>query len=107
MVSSITLVFKRGVPLNSLIGGVSVILGGVVYPVEVLPGWMGKIAVFVPLTHALAAMRRAVMEGAGLRELSGDILSLAMFAAVTMPIGLFLVYLAMQRMKVSGTASHY
>ena len=107
VISSITLVFKRGVPLNSLVGAVSVILGGVVYPVDVLPGWMGKLSKYVPLTHSLTAMRRAVIEGARLADLRDDILALALFAALTMPIGLFLVHLAMKRTKVSGTTSHY
>ena len=107
IISSITLVFKRGVPLNSVVAGASFLLGGVAFPPDVLPGWMEKLSRFLPLTHALAAMRRAVIGGEGLYALRGPIFALTLFAAVTMPIGLFLVHLAVQRTKVSGTASHY
>jgi len=107
MVSSVTLVFKRGVPVNYLIGGVFSFLGGVAFPSEVLPPWLVRISSYIPLTHSLTAMRRALLDGYGVTQLLPEIGALALFAVVFIPIGLYLVHLAVRRIKTVGNVSHY
>ncbi len=107
IVSSVTLVFKRGVPVNYLIGGVFSFLGGVAFPSEVLPPWLVKLSAYIPLTHALTAMRRALLDGDGVTQLLPEIGALLLFAAVFIPIGLYLVHLAVRRIKTVGTVTHY
>jgi ABC-2 type transport system permease protein len=107
IVASITLVFKKGVPLNILISAASVFLGGVAYPVEVLPGWMKQLSSYIPFTHSLTAMRSALLQGHGLKQLFPEITSLILFALIFTPIGLYSVHLAVRRTKVAGTLSHY
>lgn len=44
---------------------VATFLGGVYFPVQLLPSWLGQIAQWLPLTFALEALRQAVLQGAG------------------------------------------
>lgn len=39
MAASFIMVTKRGDPVTTLVGGVGLLLGGVYYPVELLPSW--------------------------------------------------------------------
>lgn len=61
--AALTLVFRRGEPLSALFAGVSILLGGVVYPLDVLPVWAQKVALVLPLTHSMEAGRQALLEG--------------------------------------------
>lgn len=107
IVASVTLVLKRGVPLNVLISAASIFLGGVAYPVEVLPDWLARLSPFIPLTHSLDAMRRALLQGQGLEQLVPHIMMLMLFALIFLPIGLSAIQFAVWRTKVTGTLSHY
>jgi ABC-2 type transport system permease protein len=48
--ASFTMVFKRVDPVNFLFGSASTLLGGVFYPITILPGWLQLISYLVPLT---------------------------------------------------------
>ena len=63
--AAFTLLFKRGDPVVWVMGGISWLLGGVFYPLEVLPQWMQHAAALLPLSHALRGTRAAVLEEIG------------------------------------------
>jgi ABC-2 type transport system permease protein len=105
--ATFTLVFKRGDPLLWLFGSLSWLLGGVFYPLEVLPPFLQRIAQLLPITHALEGMRAALLHGTAVIELLPQIETLALFGLVGLPISLIAFSLGVRRARVTGTLSHY
>ncbi len=83
------------------------ILGGTLYPITIMPVWLQKIAELLPITHALRAMRHAMIQGYSLSVLSGDILFLLVFALALIPISLILFKLALKKAKRDGSLVKY
>ena len=86
--ATFTLVFKRGDPLLWLFGSLSWLLGGVFYPLEVLPPFLQQTAQLLPITHALEGMRAALLGGGAVVELLPQIWMLALFGVVGLPLSL-------------------
>jgi len=79
---------EKGVQLGFIAQGVLLVVSGVYYPVDVLPGWMQALAVISPATYALDGIRAAILDGAGVGAVWGDIWPLIIIGAVTIPLGL-------------------
>ena len=107
LVSTATMVIKRGEGLNTLVGAASVFLGGVIYPVSVLPPWMAAFSKLLPITYALTAMRLALIEGRSTSDLLPQIGILIAFAAVLLPFAFFSFWMAVRFTKASGTLGQY
>ncbi|MBI3933347.1 MAG: ABC transporter permease [Acidobacteria bacterium] len=105
--ATFTLVFKKGDPLLWAFGGLSWLLGGVFYPLEVLPPLLRQAAALLPITHALTGMRMAMLEGASLSMLVPQIEALALFAAIGLPLSLLLFRSGMHWTRTSGSLGHY
>src|SRR6266542_1042458 len=80
---------EKGTQLGFVAQGLLLVVSGVYYPVSVLPGWMQALATISPATYALRGCRAAILEGAGLPELWGDIWPLLVIGAVSVPLGLW------------------
>jgi ABC-2 type transport system permease protein len=105
--ASFIMAFKRGNPLNFLIGGASTLLSGVYYPIAVLPVWLRWLAYGYPLTYALRAMREALLLGAGWRELLLELGALLAFSLVLLPLGVWAFRQAVGRAKRDGSLTHF
>ena len=105
--ATFTLVFKRGDPLLWLFGSLSWLLGGVFYPLEVLPPFLRQAAQLLPITHALAGMRAALLGGASVAEILPQIGALALFGLIGLPVSLIGFSLGVRWARVAGTLSHY
>ena len=79
---------EKGAQLGFIAQGLLLVVSGVYYSVQVLPEAMQWLAKISPATYALEGIRAAILEGAGLGELGGDLLVLAVFGVVTIPLGL-------------------
>jgi len=101
------MVFKRGDPVNAALAGFSVLLGGVYFPVELLPGWMEVAARLFPLRYTLDAMRRALILGEPLSAMGPEALVLLLFSVVLLPLGLFAFVLAVRIAKRTGTMAQF
>jgi ABC-2 type transport system permease protein len=75
--------------------------------VEVLPAPLRSVADLLPLTHALEALRRALLTGADLASLVGPLSRLALFAAVLLPVSLAAFAWAVRRAKDDGSLTHF
>jgi ABC-2 type transport system permease protein len=64
------------------------VVSGVYYPVSVLPEWMQMLAKISLATYALRGMRAAILDGAGIDALWGDIWPLLLIGVVAVPLGL-------------------
>jgi ABC-2 type transport system permease protein len=104
--SAYLLLFKRGNPSKWFFLGVSGIVGGMLFPVSVLPHWLQVVAYLNPVTYALDAMRAALLDGAGIMAIARPLLTLLLFAVVLLPTSTLVFSWALQRTKITGTLSH-
>ncbi len=105
--ASYLLVFKRGNPVNWAILGLSSVVGGMMYPISVLPKWLQYVARITPVTYSLQGMRAAILGHASTRELLPSIAALLLFAALLLPISFTIFSWALRRTKITGTLTHF
>lgn len=105
--AAFVIVFKHGSPINWLIGSASGLLGGVLYPVSMLPDWLKPVAHLLPITHALEAMRQVLLKGAPLGAVLDEVLILAVFAVVFFSIGIFAFKAGLRIAEKEGSLLHY
>jgi ABC-2 type transport system permease protein len=100
------ILFKRGNPAKWVVLGVSGLVGGMMYPVTVLPGPLRAVARLIPVTYSLEGMRAALLGGASWQELWRPIGALLIFAVVLIPVSFVVFGWALRRTKVTGTLTH-
>ena len=101
------IIFKRGDPINMFLSFGSILLGGVYYPIEVMPRALQTIAGFLPITYTLRLMRDACINGASLTYLAPDLVKLAGLTVILLPLSLWFMGWALQRAKADGSLTHY
>ena len=105
--ASFIMVFKRGNPAGWLISGLEGLIGGVYFPVAVLPGWMQVVAQFFPITYAIRAIQLAVYKGYPLMRLSREAGILLLFSVILLPLGLAFFEYSVKRARAAGSLSQY
>ena len=105
--ASFIMVLKRGDPVTLLISSLAVLLGGVYYPVQLMPQWLQQLSRLLPITYSLDAMRRALLNNASFQEIMPDIIALAIFGIVLVPVSLLIFRYAVHRAKVDGSLAHF
>jgi hypothetical protein len=85
-----------------LYGALSALLGGVFFPVEVLPAPLAEVARLLPLRYALEPVRRVLLGAAEPGETLAALVPLA-GGAMLLPVSLGLLRLAVQRGMREGT----
>src|SRR5271163_266410 len=101
-----SILFKRGNPAKWIVLGLSGLLGGMMYPVSVLPAPLQILARLIPVTYSLEGMRGALLAGAGWRELLPSIGALLLFAVTLIPLSFAVFAWALRRTKITGTLTH-
>jgi ABC-2 type transport system permease protein len=105
--ASFLLVYKLGNPVSWLFGSVSGLLGGMLFPVAVLPPWLRGLSFFLPITHALEGLRLSLLASTSFARVLPSIAALAVFSAVLLPLGFWTFRLAIRKAKRDGTLTHY
>ena len=100
--AAIALVFKRGDPLLWLATSLSWMLGGVLFPIALLPAPLETAARLLPITHAVGGVRLA-LAGGSITEAAG---SLAVFAILGLPLSLVAFGAGLRRARVAGGLGH-
>ncbi len=80
---------EKGAQLGFVAQGTLLVISGVYYPVSVLPTWMQWLSTISPATYALRGIRRALLDGADVAGVWGDIWPLIIIGAIAMPLGLW------------------
>jgi ABC-2 type transport system permease protein len=101
------LIFKKGDPVTWLISVFFGLLGGVYYPVKILPGFLQKCAYLLPITHSLDGLRLSILKGYGFMELLPNIKVLAIYSFIFLPISVMVFKLAIKKSKDDGSLVHY
>lgn len=104
--ASYQILFKRGNPAKWIVLGVSGLVGGMMYPVAVLPEPLRIVARLIPVTYSLEGMRAALLAGAGWSGLWRPLVALLVFAAVLIPLSFAVFAWALRRTKITGTLTH-
>lgn len=107
MAAAFVMYFKRGEVLVTLITSVSALLGGVFFPTGVLPDMIRPFSRMLPITYTTDGVRRALLTGEGIVDLFPSIRILFLFAAVLLPLGLFIFRIALRGARRDGTLVQY
>ncbi|MCH2171914.1 ABC transporter permease [Myxococcota bacterium] len=107
MAASLVLVFRTPGPIPQGVMYLSILLGGVYYPTEVIPSWIHHISQWIPMTYGLRSFRSVLLDGQPLSSVSGDIGILLLFSVALFSIGVAAFSLAFRHAKISGTLSQY
>ncbi len=105
--ASFIMVLKRGNPITWFFNATSNLLGGIYYPITVLPTWLLFLSYLLPITYALRAMRLALLQGETLSTIWPDILALIIFCLVLLPTSLIAFSYAVKRSKIDGSITYY
>ena len=105
--ASFILVFKRGNPVSWIITSLEGVLGGVYFPVTVLPRWLQALAQFFPITHAIRAIELAVYRGYTISQLAREIFFLALFTIVLLPVSLAVFTKSLAAARRDGSLGQY
>ena len=105
--ASFIMIFKQGNPIGMIFGSSSYFLGGVVFPVEVLPLPFQYIANFLPITHAITALRELLLAQKNFTFIQPMILKLIIFIAIVSPISIIFFRYAVNRAKRDGSLIQY
>ena len=79
---------EKGTQLGFIAQGMLLVVSGIYYSVEVLPEPMQWLAVISPATYALEGIRDAILEGAAISTLWGQLAPLIVIGAISIPLGL-------------------
>ncbi|MGB7283776.1 MAG: ABC transporter permease [Candidatus Acidiferrum sp.] len=104
--ASYLLLFKRGNPAKWFFIGLSSVVGGMLFPITVLPDWLQVVARLNPVTYALDAMRAALLGWAGLHAVWRPLLVLLVFGVVLLPLSMAVFAWCLRRTKITGTLMH-
>ena len=80
---------ERGAQMVFVIQSLLLLISGVYYNVEILPGWMQFLSHFSPATYVLDAVRAGLIDGVGIGSLFGDVWPLLLMGIVFIPLGLW------------------
>jgi ABC-2 type transport system permease protein len=88
---------ERGAEATNIFQGCLLLVSGVYYPVEILPGWLQPLAKLSPATYSLSACRKLMGIGSGqtqivgapISEVAPELLILTLMGVLMVPIGLW------------------
>lgn len=102
-----TMIYKKGDPVTWIFTSLAVPLGGVFYPVSVLPAPLQWFSNLLPVTHSLDAMRRTLLEGATIQDVRSSLGALVLFAVIIFPASLLLFRQSLLWAKARGSLVQY
>ncbi len=105
--ASFIMVFKQGNPIGMIFGTSSYFLGSVLFPAEVLPGFLQQAAKLLPMTYAVRSLRDIVLASAAPGDVFPVMLQLALFIIILAPAGLLSFSFAVKRARINGSLVQY
>ncbi|MBV9574627.1 MAG: ABC transporter permease [Acidobacteriales bacterium] len=107
LAAAIQLATQKGSAAVWLFASVTWCLAGTLFPVTSLPRGLRWLAELIPFTHSLAGLRLSLLGGAGFAAISQEIVILALFSLVLVPLSLLLFSHALRNARLRGTLSFY
>ncbi len=78
---------ERGAQMTFVMQSVLLLVSGVYYSVDILPGWMQVISRFSPATYAIDGVRKGLIDGMPLSALVHDVWPLVLMGTILIPVG--------------------
>ncbi len=104
---AVVLIVKQGNPVALFTSVASNLLGGVVFPISILPTWLRYISYALSLTWALSGLRGSMLNGLGLPQLMNYLWPLTLLAIIYLIIGIALSNYAFAIILRNGTVHMY
>ncbi|MBP7735428.1 MAG: ABC transporter permease [Spirochaetes bacterium] len=105
--ASFIMIFKQGDPIRFVFGSSSYFLGGVIFPVEVLPVPLQHMAELLPITHAVKALRELLLARISFESIGTIMMNLVLFIMIVAPISIATFRFAVRRAKRDGSLVQY
>ncbi len=80
---------ERGAQMTFVLQSCLLLVSGVYYSIDILPGWMQVLSHLSPATYVLDGVRKGLIDGAPVTALLGDVWPLVVMGAVLIPFGLW------------------
>ena len=93
---------ERGEQMSFMLQALVLLISGVYYAVNVLPGWLQAVSHASPATYLLNGLRGAVIDGEGFGHQGGNLLILAVFGVLMIPASLLAFATAERWAKRTG-----
>jgi ABC-2 type transport system permease protein len=106
LAAALQLAVQKGSAVVWVLGSVW-FMTGTLFPVQTLPKPLRDLAELIPITHSLEGMRLALLEGASLSGVGHELVILAGFALVLVPLSLLVFSWTLRRARLAGTLSFY
>lgn len=97
------MIFKQGNPIQFIFGTSSYFLGGILFPVEVLPNSFQYAAQILPITHAVKAIRELLLAGTDIADVMPLMFNLLIFISIVSPVSICFFRYALKRAKKDGS----
>lgn len=108
VLSAATVVWlKKGDPITWILGGFGTIVAGAYFPVDVMPVWLQRIALLIPITYCLDALRLTMLKGYSIVMIAKPLVTLIAIAAIFLPASLGLFAAAIRKGRREGTLMQY
>lgn len=106
LAAAFVIAFKQTEPFTSAFLALSLMVSGVLYPVAVLPNWLGWLSALLPLTHTIELVRGLFLHDAAIGSLGAHLGALAAFDLL-LPVGLASLSIALTWAKRTGSLAQY
>jgi len=93
---------EKGARAADIMGTLLLLISGVYYDVSVLPDWLRPLSTLSPGTYALRSIRAALLDGASISQVSGDLWILIITGFIMVPLGLWIFHIAEVYAKKTG-----
>jgi ABC-2 type transport system permease protein len=93
---------EKGQQVTFIFGSILLLVSGVYYPTDVLPGWMQGMAAVSPATYVLDGMRATVLDGVPTADLGQYLLPIVVIGVLAIPLGISVFSWAERYAKRSG-----
>lgn len=93
---------ERGPQMSFMVQAVVLLVSGVYYSVDVLPGWLQAVSYLSPATYMLDGIRGAMLDGQGIGEMTGILVMLLVFGVLLVPLSVAAFALAEKWAKITG-----
>jgi ABC-2 type transport system permease protein len=80
---------ERGAQMTFVLQSCLLLVSGVYYSIDVLPGWMQVLSHISPATYVLDGVRKGLIDGTPVSGLLGDVWPLLLMGAFFIPFGLW------------------
>ena len=93
---------EKGQQVTFIFASVLLLISGVYYPIEVLPGWMQTLAQISPVYYALDGIRDTLLEGQGTTSLGNELWPLVVMGLICVPLGIWIFQVGERFAKRTG-----